>query len=210
MFVLFPLSDGNVRAVVEDGFFAPGEEWADSVKSATVERFEELASATLGTPFKIKTTNWMTCYKVNERRAEQFIYQDRIFLAGDSAHVHSPAGGQGLNTGLQDAHNLAWKLAMVLNGVAPPALLSSYDERKPMADRAIELSSHLLHRNRATGLIADIRSFFMTVVGPLLGPMFQLSFFRPEVAMVLFRHIYFTVFRMVMILLFNPTHILLT
>ncbi|GJJ72070.1 phenol 2-monooxygenase (NADPH) [Entomortierella parvispora] len=188
-FILFPLSDGNVRAVVEDGFFAPEEKWADSMKNTTIERFEELASATLGTPFKIKTTNWLTCYKVNERRAGQFIYQDRIFLAGDSAHVHSPAGGQGLNTGLQDAHNLAWKLAMVLNGVAPPALLASYDERKPMADRAIELSSFLLHRNRATGFIADIRAFLLTVVGPLLGPLFQISFFRPEVAMLKVRYV---------------------
>ena len=182
--IMFPLSNGNVRAVVEDGMFAPGEDWATSVKSATTERFEELASAVMQSPFKIKLTEWMTCYKVNERRADHFIYQERIFLAGDSAHVHSPAGGQGLNTGLQDAHNLAWKLAMVLNGVAPPALLNTYVEREPMADRAIQLSSELLHRNRATGLMADLRAFFLISISPLLGSWFKVSFFRPEVGMV--------------------------
>ncbi|KAG0336516.1 hypothetical protein BG000_006510 [Podila horticola] len=86
---------------------------------------------------------------INERRAENYIHKGRIFLAGDAAHVHSPADGQGMNTGRLDSYNLAWKLALVMNKLAPPSLLQTYhDERLPMADRAIELSSRLLGRAR--------------------------------------------------------------
>ena len=64
-----------------------------------------------------------------------------MFLAGDAAHIHSPAGGQGMNTGIQDAHNLGWKLAAVANG-ASPALLDSYEaERRPVAAGVLALSN---------------------------------------------------------------------
>ncbi|GIG60018.1 hypothetical protein Lfu02_43900 [Longispora fulva] len=67
----------------------------------------------------------------------------RVFLAGDAAHVHSPAGGQGLNTGVQDAYNLGWKLARVLAG-APTALLDTYEqERRPIAESMLGLSTRL-------------------------------------------------------------------
>lgn len=65
----------------------------------------------------------------------------RVFLAGDAAHIHSPAGGQGMNTGIQDAHNLGWKLAAIANGV-PPALLDTYEtERRPVAAGVLALSN---------------------------------------------------------------------
>jgi len=85
--------------------------------------------------------NWLTYYRVNERRAKDYSYKGRIFLAGDAAHVHSPAGGQGMNTGLQDAYNLAWKMALVINGTAPLSLLDSYQEERPaIADEIIQIS----------------------------------------------------------------------
>jgi hypothetical protein len=72
----------------------------------------------------------------------------RIFLAGDAAHVHPPAGGQGLNTGIQDAYNLGWKLGSVLRG-APESLLDTYEEeRLPVAAGVLGLSKHL-HRTRS-------------------------------------------------------------
>ncbi|KAG0044140.1 hypothetical protein BGZ83_010635 [Gryganskiella cystojenkinii] len=188
--VFFPMSDGKFRMMVEDGDFAPGEDMIQSTKNVTLEYFEDLVKDALGkdVPFKILTNEWLTCYKVNERRAEHFIYKDRVFLAGDAAHIHSPAGGQGLNTGLQDAHNLAWKLALVLNKVAPPKLLNSYVEREPLADRAIKLSSEIFHRNRAQGFVADIKSYLFFMLA-LVSKILNLSFLKPEMAMLKTRYI---------------------
>ncbi|MGV9308721.1 FAD-dependent monooxygenase [Nonomuraea sp. NPDC003727] len=85
---------------------------------------------------------WSSLYRVNIPLADR--YRDgRVFLAGDAAHVHSPAGGQGLNTGVQDAYNLGWKLARVLAG-APRSLLDTYEEeRRPIAARVLGLSTDL-------------------------------------------------------------------
>lgn len=77
--------------------------------------------------------NWFSLYKLHHRCVEKFS-EGKIFLAGDAAHIHSPAGGQGMNTGLQDVHNLAWKLAYVIKGYDHENLLTTYDEeRKPFA-----------------------------------------------------------------------------
>ncbi|KAG9319041.1 hypothetical protein KVV02_008463, partial [Mortierella alpina] len=156
--LVFPLTNGDVRVVVEDLDSDEKEDVATTLKDLTTEKFEKMASAAIApSTFKIKTTSWLTCFKVNERRADKFIYKNRIFLIGDAAHIHSPAGGQGLNTGLHDAHNLAWKLALVLNKVAPESLLASYEgERQAMADRSIALSAKLLRVNRANGYVGQI------------------------------------------------------
>ena len=83
-------------------------------------------------------TNWFSIYHVHHRCVNSFSH-GKIFLAGDAAHVHSPAGGQGMNTGLQDAYNLAWKLAFVVNGEAKENLLNSYNaERLPVAKRLVK------------------------------------------------------------------------
>ncbi|MFG2329124.1 FAD-dependent monooxygenase [Streptomyces sp. NPDC048604] len=79
---------------------------------------------------------WETVFRVHARRATDF-RRGRVFLAGDAAHVHSPAGGQGMNNGLQDAHNLAWKLAAVLQGRSPATLLDSYGAERAEATRRI-------------------------------------------------------------------------
>jgi 2-polyprenyl-6-methoxyphenol hydroxylase-like FAD-dependent oxidoreductase len=82
---------------------------------------------------KIAEHNWFTTYKLHHRMAEGFRDQ-RCFLVGDAAHIHSPVGGQGMNTGLQDAYNLAWKLAGVVNGQIGKNILDSYSqERMPVA-----------------------------------------------------------------------------
>lgn len=68
---------------------------------------------------------WLTAFRINERKVKDYC-RGRVFLAGDAAHIHSPAGGQGMNTGMQDVFNLAWKLKMVIAGAAKPSLLDSY------------------------------------------------------------------------------------
>lgn len=83
--------------------------------------------------FNITEVGWHSVYKLHHRCVNAF-REGNVFLSGDSAHVHSPAGGQGMNTGLQDAHNLAWKMAWVLQGLAGEALLDTYnEERLPFA-----------------------------------------------------------------------------
>ncbi|WP_394841666.1 FAD-dependent oxidoreductase [Pendulispora brunnea] len=91
----------------------------------------------------VRSVSWESVFTMNARLADR--YQDgRVLLVGDAAHVHPPTGGQGLNTSLQDAYNLGWKLAAVLGG-APANLLSTYEEeRRPIAAQVLGLSSALL------------------------------------------------------------------
>ncbi|MDR3492367.1 MAG: FAD-dependent monooxygenase [Gammaproteobacteria bacterium] len=89
------------------------------------------------TKLKIDNVNWFSSYHVHHRVAEKFS-QGNMFLLGDAAHIHSPAGGQGMNTGIGDAMNLAWKLANVLNNNATKNLLITYEsERRPFANKLV-------------------------------------------------------------------------
>jgi hypothetical protein len=98
---------------------------------------------------------WMTPFKVNARRAESYRV-GRAFIAGDAAHIHSPTGGLGLNTGMQDAYNLAWKLALVVRGLASPTLLDSYEaERAPVADAVLRLAGRLTTMLTLTNPVAQ-------------------------------------------------------
>jgi 2-polyprenyl-6-methoxyphenol hydroxylase-like FAD-dependent oxidoreductase len=101
---------------------------------------------------QVKKVNWFSTYHVHHRVTEHF-RKDRAFLLGDAAHIHSPVGGQGMNTGIGDAVNLAWKLAAVLAGRAPDSLLDSYEtERIGFAKRLVATTDRafsLRHRRRA-------------------------------------------------------------
>jgi hypothetical protein len=90
-----------------------------------------------GSGLAFKGCTWFSTYRISHRSAERF-RDRRCFLLGDAAHIHSPVGAQGMNTGLQDAYNLAWKLALVASGRADPALLNSYEEERiPIARRLL-------------------------------------------------------------------------
>ncbi|MFJ9517626.1 FAD-dependent monooxygenase [Kitasatospora sp. NPDC101801] len=109
---------------------APGEE-------VSVARMQEIVDERGPKGVRIGTPIWESVFRVHARHADYF-QLGRVFIAGDAAHVHSPAGGQGLNTGLQDAHNLAWKIAAVVNGQAPSELLLDYGaERAAVAERVV-------------------------------------------------------------------------
>jgi 2-polyprenyl-6-methoxyphenol hydroxylase-like FAD-dependent oxidoreductase len=85
---------------------------------------------------------WASAFRIHRRQATRY-REGPVFLAGDAAHVHSPVGGQGMNTGIQDAFNLGWKLAQAVRGIAAPGLLDTYqDERHPIA-RGVLLGTHL-------------------------------------------------------------------
>lgn len=97
----------------------------------------------------VKQVRWISTYQVHHRVADRFA-RGRVFLLGDAGHLHSPAGGQGMNTGIGDAFNLGWKLAAVLSGRAAPSLLESYTaERRPFAERLVATT------DRGFGLAVD-------------------------------------------------------
>lgn len=97
------------------------------------------------------SVSWASNYQMNARLAERYRV-GRVFLVGDAAHVHPPTGGQGLNTSVQDAYNLGWKLATALNG-AREDLLDSYEaERRPVAEAVLGLSARLLNAQRQGGM----------------------------------------------------------
>jgi FAD binding domain len=117
---------------------------------------------------KVEAVNWFSTYHVHHRVTEHF-RNGRAFLLGDAAHIHSPAGGQGMNTGIGDAINLAWKLHMVLAGRAPDALLDSYEaERIAFARRLVRTTDRVFTLATADGAVAEV---IRTRVVPLLSPL---------------------------------------
>jgi 2-polyprenyl-6-methoxyphenol hydroxylase-like FAD-dependent oxidoreductase len=119
---------------------------------------------------KIEKVNWFSTYHVHHRVAEHFRH-GRAFLLGDSAHIHSPAGGQGMNTGIGDAINLAWKLRAVLAGGAPDTLLDSYEvERIAFARKLVKTTDRVFTLATAEGRLADIiRMRIIPLVIPALA-----------------------------------------
>ena len=114
---------------------------------------------------QVRKVHWFSTYHVHHRVADRF-RQGRAFLLGDAAHIHSPAGGQGMNTGIGDAINLAWKLAAVIRGEAPDRLLDSYEaERIPFARKLVTATDRVFTFATAEGGFADI---LRTRIAPIL------------------------------------------
>ena len=88
-------------------------------------------------PTTARNLRWSSVFRISHRIVDAY-GKGRVFVAGDAAHIHPPTGAQGMNTGIQDAHNLAWKLALALAGHAAPGLLESYDaERRPVGEEVV-------------------------------------------------------------------------
>lgn len=139
-----PFGEGVFRVVVP----AKGVSEDRSV-APTLEDFRTQLTAHAGTDFGVHSPRWLSRFGNATRLADRY-RADRVLLAGDSAHVHPPLGGQGLNLGIQDAFNLGWKLAATVSGWAPAGLLDTYEaERRPVA-------ASVLDNTRAQGaLMAD-------------------------------------------------------
>ncbi|HEY2226989.1 MAG TPA: FAD-dependent oxidoreductase, partial [Xanthobacteraceae bacterium] len=115
----------------------------------------------------VQNVNWFSTYHVHHRVTERF-RKGRAFVLGDAAHIHSPAGGQGMNTGIGDAINLAWKLAAVLAGHAPDKLLDTYEaERIGFARRLVATTDRVFSFVTADGRLANI---IRTRIAPVLLP----------------------------------------
>jgi len=116
---------------------ATGASDADEPR-AILDRFRELVGPISGVGGTLGEASWTSSFVLHRRAVDRY-RAGRCFVVGDAAHLHSPAGGQGMNTGVQDAVNLAWKLAMTLRGEGTPALLESYDaERRPVGVRVLK------------------------------------------------------------------------
>lgn len=157
---ILPMPNGKYRIVGPD-FSGDGKD--SSIDFAAFKKF--LADNGLLRNMTISSVERLVSYRVHKRVADTFALK-RVFLAGDSAHIHSPAGGQGMNTGMQDAINLAWKLAQVWKGRAAPALLESYgSERRQIASMIVNGTDKAM----ATVLSKNpLISFGIRWVAPLL------------------------------------------
>jgi 2-polyprenyl-6-methoxyphenol hydroxylase-like FAD-dependent oxidoreductase len=148
--LFFPLGEPatwRVIAMVASARHAPGQESkADSASPTGPLTLEELRTIVARPTDKSVTVHdpvWLTHFHLHHRQIAHY-RNHRVFLAGDAAHVHSPVGGQGMNTGIQDAWNLGWKLGLVARGVANPKLLDSYEaERWPIGRFLLRFTDRL-------------------------------------------------------------------
>ena len=124
----------------------------------TLQEVAGALQAVYGTDFGVHSPTWMSRFNDATRQADAY-RKDRILLAGDAAHIHPPLGGQGLNLGMHDAVNLGWKLALVVQGIAPDTLLDTYQaERHPAAARVLRntIAQGVLRRPDArTAVLGD-------------------------------------------------------
>jgi 2-polyprenyl-6-methoxyphenol hydroxylase-like FAD-dependent oxidoreductase len=157
---VFPLAgEGRARLI--------GTVRGERADHADTLRFEDVSDRAIrNMQVDVRRVNWFSTYHVHHRVTDHF-RKGRAFVLGDAAHIHSPAGGQGMNTGIGDAINLAWKLAWVLAGKAPDALLDSYEaERIGFARRLVATTDRAFSVATAQGPMAD---FVRTRIFPLVA-----------------------------------------
>lgn len=143
VFVL-PFGNGYYRVIAWDRRHA-----VPDTTPVDMDEIRDLTRRVLGTDFGMHDPRWLSRFHSDERLVPRFRV-GRVFLAGDAAHTHSPAGGLGMNTGMQDAANLGWKLGAVIKGRAPAALLDTYNsERRPAAQTTLRISGRLLRAGQA-------------------------------------------------------------
>jgi 2-polyprenyl-6-methoxyphenol hydroxylase-like FAD-dependent oxidoreductase len=146
-----------------------------------LDEIKEVTRLALGRDYGMHEARWMSRFHSDERQAPAYRV-GRVLLAGDAAHVHTPAGGQGMNTGLQDAANLGWKLAAVVNGHAGDALLDTYEaERHPVGKAVLRSSGGIVRlamanrpwtlaaRAALTAFLGRVRPARSRMVGQLTG-----------------------------------------
>lgn len=169
-----PFGDGWFRVIACDR-----TDTADVAASVDETRLRDVVRRAIGTDYGWTDVRWSSRFSCDERQVRRYRV-GRVFLAGDAAHVHSPAGGQGMNTGIQDAMNLGWKLAAVLGGADEKILDTYHDERHPVGKLVLRssgatirmlllrsvvartlrniVSARVLRRQRAVGRIAGMFS----------------------------------------------------
>jgi 2-polyprenyl-6-methoxyphenol hydroxylase-like FAD-dependent oxidoreductase len=164
----FPLTNGRWRIL---GDVSKG---VKEKKEITFEDIKERFANGLHMNAKLYDPQWISGYHAHHRYASSF-RKERCFLSGDAAHIHSPVGAQGMNTGLQDAYNLAWKLILVIKGKAKDVLLDTYTEERIKIARNLVRSTDRVF-NVVTSENKFIRVFKLYIIPPVLklvAPLFQ-------------------------------------
>ncbi|MEW4371127.1 FAD-dependent monooxygenase [Paenibacillus kandeliae] len=133
----FPMKSGRHRVIVASPVHAQqtatDTDGTGKAREISLQDVQQVLDECTGGQYTVSDPIWMTRFSVNQRKVEHY-RAGAVLLAGDAAHIHSPVGGQGMNTGIQDAYNLGWKLALICQGRADEMLLDSYEEeREPVA-----------------------------------------------------------------------------
>ena len=170
--VVFPISPGRYRIVADHGP-AEGREPDDP----TLDQVQAVLSRRGPAGLVVSDPVWLSGFRINERKVRDY-RSGRAFLAGDAAHVHSPAGGQGMNTGMQDAFNLAWKLAMVCRQSGSGALLDSYSvERSEVGRQVLKAAGRLtavgVMKNHSAQAVRNLVGRFVLGLAPVRRAMVE-------------------------------------
>jgi 2-polyprenyl-6-methoxyphenol hydroxylase-like FAD-dependent oxidoreductase len=156
MGILFPLAGERARIMFQA---------TPTGGDPTLEQIQAWADERMGGRVRVRNPRWLAWFEVHHAQVAQYRY-GRVFLGGDAAHVHSPAGAQGMNTGIQDAANLAWKLALVVRHGADPALLDTYHaERHPVGAQVVKSTTLITDIGAGSGAEALLRNAAMFVLG---------------------------------------------
>ena len=166
LLMFFPLAPGRYRLIGDLG----QSDLASPPPTPTLEQVRAIVARRVPDSITVSDAVWLSAFRINERQVTHY-RTGRVFLAGDAAHVHSPAGGQGMNTGMQDAFNLAWKLALCCRGdikgrAGSEALLDSYDaERRPVGAQVVAAAGRLTQAATLRNPVAQaVRNFAAHVV----------------------------------------------
>jgi 2-polyprenyl-6-methoxyphenol hydroxylase-like FAD-dependent oxidoreductase len=163
LMVVFPLAGPSTYRLIA----TRAEEAPPNAGDPTLEDFQHLATELCPFPVRLHDPSWLARFRLHHRGVGSY-RAGGAFVAGDAAHIHSPAGGQGMNTGIQDSYNLAWKLALVIEGHAPDSFLDSYqEERHPIGQRLLHTTDRMFNVAATHNPLAiKLRNFLMPRVLP--------------------------------------------
>jgi 2-polyprenyl-6-methoxyphenol hydroxylase-like FAD-dependent oxidoreductase len=141
---IFPMNQDRYRIIADGGNDAATADRSEK-SEATMAQIQALLDRRGPGGIEAYDPVWLSFFRINERKVKNY-RGGRVFLVGDAAHIHSPAGGQGMNTGMQDAFNLAWKLALTIGGQGGESLLDTYSsERAAVGDMVLRNATRLTH-----------------------------------------------------------------
>lgn len=157
---LFPMSKGHFRLIADNPIHGRHDD------APTLKEIQEIYDQRAAIPAKFHDMGWSSWFTINSRMVHH-LRMGRLLLGGDAAHIHAPAGAQGMNTGMQDMINLCWKLAFVMQGKSPEALLDTYqDERIPVIQNVLKRTEQI---NDMIGAQDHIYRAVFEQVAPIVG-----------------------------------------